>query len=115
MDRDTGADARRPEQVRQLPSFGLGELTGAHALHPVECLALSRPMLLVPSPHDGDAFIEETHDARVACDLAEEPPRDPRLTPQVSMQAGGVLLGIGRHVATLQGKRLEYSVNWNTA
>lgn len=58
MDRNSGADARRGEQVTQLPSLGLGELKGAHALHPVESLALSCPMLLVPPAHDGNAFIE---------------------------------------------------------
>jgi hypothetical protein len=86
VNRDSGADARRREQVTQLPSLGLGELRRAHHPHAVKRLAFSGPMLLVPPAHDGHGFIEEPHDARVADDVAEEPPGDPRLTVQVGMQ-----------------------------
>ena len=86
MDRNAGADARRGEQVIQLRSLGLGELEGAHALHPVERLALSCPMLFVPPAHDGGALIEKAHDTCVVYDAAEEPTGSPRLIAQVSMQ-----------------------------
>ena len=86
MDRNAGADARRGEQVTQLRSLGLGELEGAQAQHPIECLALSCRMLFVPPAHDGGALIEKAHHTCVVYDVAEEPPGGPRLTVQVRMQ-----------------------------
>jgi hypothetical protein len=87
VDRDPGADATCREQVTQLRSLGLGELEGAHPLHPVERLALSGPMLFVPPGHDGGALIEKAHDTCVVYDVAEEPAGSPRLIAQVGMQS----------------------------
>ena len=72
MHRNAGADARPGEQVTQLRSLGLGELEGAQALHPIECLALSCRMLFVPPAHDGGALNEKAHHTCVVYDVAND-------------------------------------------
>jgi hypothetical protein len=48
MDRDPSLQGRCRDQVAQLASLSTGEFGGAHELHPVEGLAVSRSMLFAP-------------------------------------------------------------------